>query len=303
MRLNRWFIACAGVLLAPLAAGQQQDFSKVTVVSQKVAEGIYMLKGAGGNIGASVGADGVAIIDDQFAPLAPKIRAALAQLSGKPVRFVINTHWHGDHTGGNEDFGKAGSVIVAQDNVRRRMSVEQVNSFSGGTIPAAPAAALPVITFDQSVTLHWNGDELDVFHIANAHTDGDALIRFRKANVLHMGDIFFQGMYPFIDTGSGGSINGVILAIDRVLPTIDATTRIIPGHGPLADKAALEEYRTMLVTVRDRVAALVKAGKTKDEVLAAKPSQEFDAKWGGGFFKPDVFVSGVYADLKRTATP
>jgi len=287
------------LLLAHAAAGAQQDFSKVELKTEKVADGVYILVGAGGNIGVSVGKDGVAIIDDQFAPVVPKIRAALALLSEQPVRFVINTHWHGDHTGGNEEFGKAGSVIVAQDNVRRRMSVEQVNAFAGGQIPAAPTAALPVITFDRSVTLHWNGDQLDVTHVENAHTDGDAIIRFRKANVLHMGDTFFLWMYPFIDVDSGGSVDGLIAAIDKVLPTVDANTKIIPGHGPLATRVELQGYRTMLVTVRDRVAKLVKAGKSQEQVLAAKPAQEFEAKWGGGFFKADQWVGRLYADLRR----
>ncbi len=296
-------ILCLSLTVA-LTAGTavaQVNPDEVTIETVNVAPGIYMLVGNGGNIGVSVGEDGVAIIDDQFGPLVPKIRAAIAKLSPEPVRFVINTHWHGDHTGGNEAFGKAGSIIVAHDNVRRRMAADQVNSFSGGKVAAAPADALPVVTFDEAVTLHWNGDELDVMHVPAAHTDGDAIIRFRKANVVHMGDTFFLNLYPFVDTGSGGSTAGIIKVLDRVLPTVDANTRIIPGHGPLATKADLQAYRDMLSTVHDRVAKLVAAGRSQDEVLAAKPTAEFDARWGGGFFKADVWVGRLYVELSRAS--
>ena len=203
------------------------------------------------------------------------------------MSFVINTHWHGDHTGGNAAFGRTGSVIVAHDNVRRRMNVESVNGFSGGTSRRA-REALPIVTFDQAVTLHYNGDELAVVHVANAHTDGDAIIYFRKANVVHMGDTFFNGFYPFIDNSSGGTLAGMVVAADAVLARIDDKTRVMPGHGPLASKSDLQAYRDMLATVRERVSKLVAAGKSQDEVLAAKPTADFDARWGGGFFKPNV---------------
>ncbi len=281
----------------PLAA--QQDMSQVQIESQKIAEGIYMLTGNGGNVGVSVGDDGVAIIDDQYAPLAPKIVAALQKLSNKPVRFVVNTHWHGDHTGGNEAFGKAGSIIVSHGNVRRRMGVEQVSGIFG-KVPASPVAALPIVTFDRAVTLHWNGEDLEVIHVPNAHTDGDAIIRFRKSNVVHMGDIFFNYWYPFIDTGSGGSVNGVVSAVDAVLASIDEKTKIIPGHGALATKADLVTYRDMLVTVRDRITKLIEEGRTKEEVVAAKPSREFDDKWGDKFLKPDQWVGLLYDDLRKS---
>jgi glyoxylase-like metal-dependent hydrolase (beta-lactamase superfamily II) len=280
---------------------QQPDFSKVRIETIRVAEGVYMLVGSGGNIGVSVGGDGVAIIDDQFAPLVPRIRAAIATLTEQPVRFVINTHWHADHTGGNEAFGKAGSIIVAQGNVRRRMASDQVSQLSGRTTPASPHDALPVVTFDQSVTLHWNDDDLEVEHVPAAHTDGDAIIRFRRANVVHMGDIFFLNTYPFIDTGSGGSSAGVIAACDHVLGLIDDSTKVIPGHGPLATKADLQGYRDMLATVRERVAKMVKAGRSQEEVLAAAPTKDFDAKWGQGFFKPEQWVGRLYVELAREA--
>ncbi len=202
--------------LAALAA-QQDDFDKVEVTSAKVAEGIYVLNGRGGNIGVSVGEDGVFLIDDQYAPLTTKIRAAVSSLTPQPIRFVVNTHWHGDHTGGNENLGKMGIVIVAHENVRKRMSVEQFLAAFNQKVPASPKAALPIITFADSVTFNLNGDEIRSFHVAPAHTDGDTVVYFKKANVVHMGDCFFNGMYPFIDLSSGGSIDGVIAAADKVL--------------------------------------------------------------------------------------
>jgi cyclase len=284
--------------LAALAATQDEGFDKVEVTSAKVAEGIYVLNGRGGNIGVSIGEDGVILIDDQYAPLTTKVRAAVVSLTPQPIRFLINTHWHGDHTGGNENLGKMGVVIVAHENVRKRMSVEQFLEAFGQKVPAAPKAALPIITFADAVTFHLNGDEIRSFHVAPAHTDGDTVVHFKKANVVHMGDCFFNGMYPFIDLSSGGSIDGIVAAADKVLAMVDMNTKIIPGHGPVGDKAALQIYRDVMATVRDRVKALVVAGKTLDEVKAAAPTKDFDAKWGTGFIKPEVFVPIVYQSLK-----
>jgi glyoxylase-like metal-dependent hydrolase (beta-lactamase superfamily II) len=287
-----------GVAVCAIALAQQPP-ADVQIQTQKITDNVYMLLGEGGNVGVTVGADGVAIIDDQFDRMVPKIRAAVAMIADQPIRFVINTHWHGDHTGGNAALGRIGSVIVAHGNVRKRMSAEHVSGLTGRKTPPSPPEALPIVTFDQAVTLHLNGDQLEVTHVRNAHTDGDAIIRFRNANVLHMGDTFFNGLYPFIDTSSGGSISGLIAALDQVLPSIDESTRIIPGHGPLASKADLQAYRDMLATARDRIAKLVRAGKTQEEVLAAAPTKDFDAKWGGGFLKPDAWVGRMYVDLKR----
>ena len=288
---------CAAVALmaAPVPA-QQQDFSKVEVKTEKVAEGVYMLQGAGGNIGLSVGPDAAFLIDDEYAPLTPKIKAAVAALTDKPIRFVLNTHWHGDHTGGNKDMGEAGSLIVAHENVRRRMSTEQFIAAFNMREPAAPPRALPVVTFTDAVTFHLNGDEILAVHVPPAHTDGDSVVHFRKANVIHAGDTFFNGFYPFIDLDTGGSVAGMIGAADRMLALADDRTRIIPGHGPLGTKADLKAYRDMLATARDRVAALVKAGKTLEQVTAAAPTAELDAKWGQGFLKPAAFVSILYKD-------
>jgi glyoxylase-like metal-dependent hydrolase (beta-lactamase superfamily II) len=283
--------------LAALAV-QQDDFAKVEVTPAKVAEGIYVLSGRGGNIGVSVGEDGVFLIDDQYAPLTVKVRAAVASLTPQPIRFVLNTHWHGDHTGGNENLGKMGVVVVAHENVRKRMSVEQFLAAFGEKVPPSPKVALPIITFADSVTFHLNGDDIRSFHVPPAHTDGDTIVHFKKANVVHMGDCFFNGMYPFIDLSSEGSIDGMIAAADKVLALVDMNTKIIPGHGPVGDKAALQIYRDVLAAVRDRVKAMVTAGKTLDQVKAAQPTKDFDEKWGTGFMKPDVWIAIVYQSLK-----
>jgi cyclase len=297
---NKLGLAAACVALAAYAsrpACAQQDFSKVEVKSEKLADGVFMLTGAGGNIGVSAGVDGVFMIDSQYAPLSDKIKAAIAGISAQPVRFLLNTHWHGDHVGGNENLGKTGVVIVAQENVRKRMSSEQFNKIFNSKTPPSPAAALPLVTFVDSISFHVNGDDVDAFHVPPAHTDGDAIVYFRKANVLHMGDTFFNGMYPFVDLSTGGSIAGMIGACERGLSMGDASTKIIPGHGPSGNKADLKAFREMLVASRDALAPLVKAGKTLDEVKAAKPTAALDDKWGKGFLKPELWVSIVYADL------
>lgn len=290
---------------ASLPAAAQQDFSKVEVKAEKVADGVWMLTGAGGNIGVSAGPDGVFLVDDQYAPLTDRIKAALATVSDKPVRFVLNTHWHGDHVGGNENLGKAGAVIVAHENVRKRMSKEQFIQLFKVTVPASPAAALPLVTFAESLSFHLNGEDVDAIHVPPAHTDGDVVVFFRKANVLHAGDLVFNGIYPVVDLSSGGSVDGMIGAADRLLAMGDAATKIIPGHGPLATKADVKAFRDMLAASRDAVQPLVKAGKTLDEVKAARPTAGLDEKWGKGFIKPDVWTTVVYLSYggKEPAAP
>lgn len=299
MRVWKASLAVAVLAAAPVVVShaQDDDFSKVEMRTEKVADGVYMLAGAGGNIGVSAGDDGVFLIDDEFAPLTDKIRAAVAAINPKPIRFLVNTHWHGDHTGGNENLGKAGVVIIAHDNVRQRMSTEQFIAAFNSKVPAAPAAALPVITFADAVTLHLNGDDMHSFHVPPAHTDGDTIIHFRKANVIHGGDIVFAGMYPFIDLSSGGSLEGVIGAVERILALCDDKTRIIPGHGPVIGKAELQKYHDVLALARSRVGALVRQGKTLDEVKAAKPMADHDAVWGAGFINPDRFLEIAYNSL------
>lgn len=214
---------------------------------------------------------------------------------------MVNTHWHGDHTGGNAALAGSGAIIVAHDNVRRRMSSEQFLEAFKATVPPSPAAALPVVTFADQLSFHWNGEEIRVFHAEPAHTDGDAIVHFPRSNVIHTGDIFFNGLYPFIDGSSGGSVAGMLQAVDQVLALANAGTRIIPGHGPLASRADLVAYRTMLVTVTDRISALIREGKTLDQVVAARPTAEFDAAWGNGFLNPESFVAITYNVLSRSA--
>ena len=286
-------LACA------LPALAQTDFSKVEVKTEKLSATTYMLVGAGGNVGLSVGEDAVFVIDDQFAPMAPKLKAAIAQISGKPVQFVLNTHFHFDHTGGNEAFGQQGALIVAHDNVRRRMSSEQFMSFIGAKQAASPKVALPVVTVANEISFHINGDEVHAFHVPRAHTDGDLIVHFRKSDVVHMGDVFFNGGYPFIDGSSGGTADGVVAAADRVLALAGDKTKIIPGHGPLASKADLQAWRDMVATVTQRVKDQRRAGKTDTEIRGSGLSADFDERYGKGFIKPEGLVQMLLGVIPR----
>lgn len=286
--------AMAACLAAPAAA--QQDFSKVEVKAENLAPGVSVLFGAGGNIGVSHGEDGTVLIDDQFAPLTPKIQSAVAALGASPVKFLINTHWHGDHSGGNENFGKAGAVIMAHDNVRVRMATDQKTPF--GQVKASPKVALPVITYAEGLKLHLNGEEVRVISVPPAHTDGDSVVHWTKSNVIHMGDLFFYKMsYPFVDRSSGGDVRGVIAAADKVLAMANDQTKIIPGHGAVASKADLQAYRDMLVAIVGKIEAAVKAGKSLEEVKAMKPADGFGVN-PNGFITADRFVEMVYGTFK-----
>lgn len=295
-------IALTTVVLAAtvsLAVAQpKQDFSKVQIKTQKVAEGLFMLEGAGGNLALSVGKDGAVLVDDQFAPLSAKIQAAARKVGAPKLKFVINTHWHGDHTGGNENFGKSGSVIIAHANVRKRLSTDQFIEMLNRKVPASPPGALPVVTFTSEVTLHLNGDTVHLLHLGPAHTDGDSLVHFEKANVIHMGDTMMTVSYPFVDIGSGGRYSGFIAAAERALALSDDKTVIIPGHGPMTNKAGLTAWRDMLLAIRASVAKLVAEGKTLEQVIAAKPTAQWDAQWGQVFIKAEDLLKVVYAEVR-----
>lgn len=295
-RKTAGLLALVLALAAGGAAGQR-DFSKVEIRATRLSASIYMLAGAGGNMGLSVGEDAVFLVDDQYAPLTDRIAAAIAKITPKPVRFVLNTHWHGDHVGGNENFASAGAILVAHENVRRRMSTEQFIEFHRTSVPASPRAALPVVTFTDGVTFHLNGEEIRAIHVPRAHTDGDAIVHFLKSDVIHAGDVFWNGMYPFIDASSGGSIRGTIAACDKVLAIAGPQTKIIPGHGPLSDRAGLQAYRDMLAGVLARIEPLVRDGRKLEEIVAARPTAQFDGQWGKGFIAPHQFAAMVAGDL------
>ncbi len=293
MRRSIALFTAAMVAATPAAA--QRDFSKVEIKVEQLAPGVAVLFGAGGNIGLSFGEDGNVLIDDQFAPLTDKILAAVNSVDPDPVKFVVNTHWHGDHSGGNENLGKAGAVIIAHDNVRRRMSVDQFSKRFGKTA-ASPKLALPVVTFGEGVSLNLNGDVLRIVHVKDAHTDGDSLVYWNKANVLHMGDTFFHKVsLPFIDLGSGGSIDGAIAAVRAGLALAAPGVKIIPGHGPMATRADLEAYLAMLVDVRGKVAAAKAAGRTLAQLKAANPAKRYEV--ADGFIMADSFVETVYESV------
>ncbi|HWP72424.1 MAG TPA: MBL fold metallo-hydrolase [Gemmatimonadaceae bacterium] len=278
----------------PCAA--QTNFDTVQVRTIPITTNVYMLQGAGGNIGVSVGSDAVFVIDDQFAPLTRKILAAIAELTPNPVRFVVNTHWHSDHTGGNENLGQAGAIIYAHENVRRRMTAGQFIDALNSRVEPAPPGALPVVTFKDAVTFHINGDSVTTVHVAPAHTDGDVIIHFTKANVIHMGDTFHNAGLPFVDLSSGGSIHGIIAAADKVLAMSNAQTRIIPGHGPLADRARLKMYRDMVVALRDRVRTLISTGKTADQVVELNIGAPYAKDFPGGH---ERFVRLAHQELSK----
>jgi glyoxylase-like metal-dependent hydrolase (beta-lactamase superfamily II) len=275
-----------------------QDFENVQIETIKVADGIYMLQGSGGNIGVSVGEDGVLMIDSQFSELMEKIKSAIAEISKGPIRIVLNTNWHYDHAYGNEPLGKSGALIIAHENTRMRMLSEQYFEDFDMTVPVFPQAALPVVTFKDSLTLHFNGDDIQVFHIENAHSDADIAIYFRKANVLHTGDLFFSVLYPYIDVSHGGSVDGMIRASEKILGIVNENTKIIPGHGPLSNREGVKKFRDMLVTLRDRIKGQIREGKTLEEVLASKPTADFD-KEKAQAVPPEMFVKIIYDELAK----
>ncbi len=303
--MGRLSIPLAGLpalilLWGGVVLGQSQDFSEVRIETVRVTDSIYMLRGDGGNIGVLIGSDGVILIDDQYAQLTERIREAVAALSPHPIRFVLNTHWHGDHTGGNENLGEAGAILVAHDNVRKRMSEEQFNEFLERRAAPSPDVALPVVTFNQTLTFHRNEEEIHAVHLPLAHTDGDTVIHFRKSNVLHAGDLFTNGQFPFIDIQAGGSIDGMIAAAERLLAMTDAETKLMPGHGPLSDRATLEQFKDMMVTVRDRIWDMMQSDRSLQEIIDSRPTREFEARWSLRFLKPEQWVRLLYMSLQAS---
>jgi len=289
---------CALAPSAVLAqAPSQAPDPKAPIKVQQVRPGLHVLSGQGGNVAAWTGPDGIVLVDDSLAQAAPQLVEAVAKISPAPIRFVVITHWHPDHAGGNEALGKAGAVLIAQHAVRSRMSEAQFVEEYDVKVPPSPKAALPVLTFADSISLHLNGDDLEAIHVGKAHTDGDTIVWWDKANAVHLGDLFYAGGYPFIDLDSGGSLAGVVAAIEQVLARADAKTVVIPGHGPVSTRAELAAYRDMLVAVGRRVRQLVEDGTSEEQILASHPTAEFDERYGKGAVDADRFVKMLYADF------
>jgi glyoxylase-like metal-dependent hydrolase (beta-lactamase superfamily II) len=285
------------LLLFSFEGFAQSRFDKVEIKAEKLSDNMYVLFGSGGNIGVLVGDDGVLMIDDQFAPLSEKITAAIAKLSNKPIHYLINTHWHGDHSGGNENFAKKGATILAHQNVRKRMS-EGLTRSPERVTPPAPTIALPVITFSEDMTLHFNGEDIMAIHVHNAHTDGDAQIYFPKNNVLHMGDTYFNGRWPFIDIQSGGSIDGYINALNHALFLVDDATQIIPGHGKMSNRKELMAYRDTLLTVRTRIKNALAKGQSIDEMKNGDILKEWP-DYGSGYINDDTIIETIAKSLAQ----
>ena len=286
------------VLLIGLTLIPSLGFSAdVEIKAVPVADQIYMIAGQGGNIGLFIGEDGTFLIDDQFAPLTEKILEAIKSVGGQHPRFLINTHYHGDHTGGNEKLGQGGTLIVSHDNVRERLIFGAYIGAFKMKLPPTSKAGLPVVTFSKNIKFHINGDTVMVKHVPHAHTDGDSFIYFQDANVIHAGDLFFNGFYPFIDVNHGGSLKGMIKGLDKLLRIADDQTKIISGHGPLGDKQQLANYRKMLGVAYERLRTLKAEGKTADEAAAAKPLDDLEATWGNGLFKSDQWIKLVYSGV------
>lgn len=290
-------VGCAVWLVSFSAiASAQSDFDQVRIETDPVTDNIYMLSGGGGNIGVLVGEDGVLLVDSMFAELEGKIRAAISRLSDGPIRFLLNTNWHYDHVRGNVSFAKLGAIIIAHQTTRSRMETEQHYPFFDKKLPPFPHESLPVVSFADSLSLHFNGEEIHAFHIPAAHSDADLAFYFRKANVLHSGDLYFSSGYPFIDYHHEGGIDGMIAAAGKLIGMIDEDTKVIPGHGTLSNRKGIVQYQKMLMTIRDRVAQQIKEGKSLEEITASKPTSDFD-EGRREAMSPDEFVKIVYNDL------
>ena len=283
-----------------VASGFSMDWPSVQIEQTRLADHVYFLHGSGANMCVSTGPDGIVLVDCEFAQMSDKIKAAITQLQPGPVRFLIDTHFHLDHSGGNADFARDGTVIIGQDHVRDRLGHPPA-SFFGDPPPASPPLAMPLITYDRSMTLHCNGEDILLFNEGVAHTDTDTVVYFPKSNVVHMGDIYINGLYPIIDLHARGTIEGYFPIIDRVLGMINDGTKVIPGHGPIATKKELQFYRDMLATIRDRVKSMIAQGKTLAEITAANPSREFDADWASDRVGPEAVTKMIYESLAGPA--
>lgn len=297
MKIMRAALALAAFLAIAANAQQQPDFSKVQIKTTKVTDNFYTLEGQGGTIGVLTGPDGIFMVDTQFAPLTDKIVAAIKQVSNQPIKFVVNTHVHGDHTGGNENLGKMGVTIVAREQLRNRL-MHPAPAANGTPGVPAPPAALPMMTYNGPVTFHMDGEEIQLIPIPAAHTDGDTMVRFVKADVIMTGDFYRSIQYPNIDRINGGSLNGMVDGLGRVIGMAGPNTKIIPGHGPTVSRNEVMAHRDMLLAVRDRVAKLVAEGKSQNEVLAANVTSDYDAKVPNSKETTQRFVTQLYAELK-----
>ena len=291
-------IVVAVLAVAGYSRGQgQPDFSKVEIKTTKLANNFYTLEGQGGTIGVLTGPDGIFMVDTQFAPLSAKIAAAIKQISNEPIRFIVNTHVHGDHTGGNENFAKMGAVLISRNELRDRLA-HPVPAANGTPGVPAPAAALPLITYEGQLTFHMDGEDIRVIGIPRAHTDGDSIVYFPGPDVLMTGDFYRSVQYPNIDRANGGSLNGMVDGLGRVIGLAGPNTRIVPGHGPMVSRNEVMAHRDMLLAVRDKVSQLVSQGKSQEEVLAAHPTADFDAKVPNSKETTERFVNQLYAELK-----
>jgi len=282
-----------------LSSTSSNAFDDVKVTSQEVQSNIHMLVGKGGNVGVFIGKDGTFVIDDQFAPLTDKLMAEIKTIGGDAPKFLLNTHFHGDHSGGNENFGKRGAMIISHLNVRDRLKQGSEIKEFGMISPPAPAVALPIITYKNQMSFHINGEDVIVTHVPNAHTDGDSFIHFKSANVIHAGDVFFNGFYPFIDPTHGGTVKGMINAADQILKLSNDETKIIPGHGPLANKADLENYKKMLETAYSGLLKLKEQGLDAEKAKAKKPLAELDKEWSDGMFTSDRWIEIIYPAVSK----
>jgi cyclase len=293
-------IACAAAVV--VATAQQQDFSQVKIVPTKITDNFYTLDGQGGRMGVLTGPDGVFVVDAQFAPLSDRLLAAIREMSNAPIKLLVNTHVHGDHTGGNENFAKAGATILARPKLRERLAKPAAPA-GGGQAPApAPAGALPVVVYDARTTVNMNGEEVQLIPLPAAHTDGDTAVFFPKANVLMTGDVYRSTGYPNIDRANGGSLAGILAGLQTLIDTAGPATRVAPGHGDLTNRAAIQAHREMAVAVRDRVSKLMAQGQTMEQIVAAKPTKDFDERVGNAAMSADRFVGQLYAELRGTGT-